>query len=395
MLFDIATISVDFAWPLILFMAWLVGEYMHRHIRLPRISVYAAIGFGSASLGLVSQPPSEAMLLLANIAFGLILFEAGYRINLHWLRLNPWLGISSLAEATITFAVVYGLGLFFDFSVTSSVLLAALAMATSPATMVRVVNEQRAAGQVTERILHLSVLNCVLAVLVFNIVVGLQVLQTSGSVFQAIDSSLLTLSVSMLLGALFGFVVPVLLRKTYSAEQNATLAFALALMLLVGLTHSLRLSPVLAALTFGLIARHRRMVLSPSQRGFGVLGEMLSLLLFVFVSSTLDWPRVIDGMGIGLALIGVRLLAKGLGIGLFAHLSGISWRKGIWTSLAMAPISAFVILLLEQTRYLGLELLDQLAPLAAAALVLEILGPILTLRALVWAKEVPDKQEGK
>ena len=39
------------------------------------------------------------------------------------------------------------------------------------------------------------------------------------------------------------------------------------------------------------------------------------------------------------------------------------------------PISVFVILLLEQTRYLGIDLIDQLAPLAAATLLLEVLGP--------------------
>jgi hypothetical protein len=38
-------------------------------------------------------------LLLADLAFGLILFELGYRINLRWLRTNPWIGVSSLAEA--------------------------------------------------------------------------------------------------------------------------------------------------------------------------------------------------------------------------------------------------------------------------------------------------------
>jgi hypothetical protein len=34
-------------------------------------------------------------------------------------------------------------------------MLASLSMATSPATVVRVINEQRSSGQVTERVLHL------------------------------------------------------------------------------------------------------------------------------------------------------------------------------------------------------------------------------------------------
>ena len=46
-------------------------------------------------------------------------------------------------------------------------------------------------------------------------------------------------------------------------------------------------------------------------------------------------------------------------------------------------MSAFVILLLEQTRHLGFDLVDQLAPLAAATLLLELIGPIVTQRALM------------
>jgi hypothetical protein len=57
------------------------------------------------------------------------------------------------------------------------------------------------------------------------------------------------------------------------------------------------------------------------------------------------------------------------------------------------PISVFVILLLEQTRHLGIDLVDQLAPLAAATLTLEILGPIVTQRALRAAGETVEPTE--
>ena len=76
-----------------------------------------------------------------------------------------------------------------------------------------------------------------------------------------------------------------------------------------------------------------------------------------------------------------------------ARASGTSWRKGALTGLAMTPISVFVILLLEHTRYLGIDLVDQLAPLAAATLVLELLGPIVMQQALRWAGETHDPKE--
>lgn len=392
---DISLLSSDLAWPLTILLAWLAGELAHQTWKIPRISIYALVGFVFAptQLAVLPQTQSASMLLLANIAFGLILFECGYRINLRWLLANPWIGVTSVAEALLTFLAVYCLASGFGLPGSTALLLAALSMATSPATIVRVVNEQRSSGQVTERVLHLSALNCVLAVLVFKIVVGLVVFETSGNLWEASYSSLIVLSLSVILGASAGLVVPALLRLTHRTRQDSTLAFSISIICLVALAHSLKLSPVLAALTFGLSARHRRIVFNASQRGFGTLGDLLSVLLFVFIAATLEWRQVLAGMGLGVAIIAARQFAKMLGIGVFARVSGISLRKGLLVGMASTPISAFVILVLEQTRYLGINVVEELAPLAAAALILEVLGPIFIQRALIWAHEVPDAEE--
>lgn len=391
---DPTTIANDMAWPIGILIGWLAGEYGHRWLGLPRISSYAIVGFilASSQLGLLPETKSSTMLLLANMAFGLILFEVGYRINLRWLRTNPWIGVTSVVETTLTFAAVYTTACLFGLTSSTSFLLAALSMASSPAAIVRVINEQRSSGQVTERLLHLSAMNCVLAVFAFKVIVGLMVFQTSGNIWQAIYSSLVVLSVSIILGSLLGVVVPALLREFGRTNYDGTLAFAISVIFIVALTHHLKLSPVLATLTFGLVARHRRIILNASQRGFGALGDLLSVFLFVFIAATLSWHQVIAGLEIGFTIIAVRQVAKMAGISIFAHISGIAWHKGLLIGIAMAPISAFVILVLEQTRYLGVDLVDQLAPLAAASLALEIIGPILTQRALIWSREGPESR---
>lgn len=213
---DLTTLAWNLAWPITILIAWFAGEAGSRYLKLPRISVYALAGFGFAHTqpGLLPQASSNGMLLLANVAFGLILFEAGHRFNLRWLRANYWLGVSSLSEASLTFVAVYLFSILFNVSGTNALLLAALAMATSPATVVQVVNEQRSAGQVTERALHLSVWSCVWVVFAFKLILGLLVFKTSGSLLQAAYSSLLVLAASAALGAVFGLMVPALLRAT-------------------------------------------------------------------------------------------------------------------------------------------------------------------------------------
>jgi len=384
--------SSDLAWPLVVALAWVAGELAHRWASLPRVSMYGLVGFAcaNAQLGLLPVAGTGPGMLVANIAFGLILFEFGYRVNLRWLLTNPWLGASGLLEAGATFACVYALSRWTGAPTLTSLLLASLSMSTSPAAVMRVINEQRSSGQVTERVLHLAALNCVLAVFAFKVVVGFWAFDTSGHLGSAVFNSIVVLVASAGLGAAFGVGMPALLRRLGRLSQDATVALAVAVILLVATTHALLLSPLLAALTFGFVVRHRRVTLSQAQRNFGALGDLLAVVLFVYIATTLSWPRVIEGLALGLALVAVRSVAKIVSVTALARASGTSWRKGALTGLAMTPISVFVILLLEHTRYLGIDLVDQLAPLAAATLVLELLGPVVMQTALRIAGETHD-----
>lgn len=386
---SLVSVLTAIAWPAAIAIAWIAGEVGFRWFSLPRISGYGIAGFFMAASqgGFLADPSGAPVALLADFAFALILFELGYRINLHWLRANPWLGVTSLVEAAGSFAAVLVVARGFAVPLVPSLLLSSLAMATSPAAVLRVVNELKSSGQVTERLLHLSAFNCVLAVVVFKGVIGYWVLARAGNVFQAIWSSLVVVAVSAGIGTTFGVAVPGFLRGFGSVNRNATVAFAAAALLLTALTHAFQFSPLLAALAFGIVARHRRVILSQAQRNFGALGDLLTVLLFVFVAASLEWKQVLTGSALALAVVAARLAVKTAGTTMFARFSGITWRKGALTGLAMTPMSVFAILLLEQTRHLKLEALGEVAGVAAIVLLLEVFGPLVTQRALIWAGE--------
>ena len=238
--------------------------------------------------------------------------------------------------------------------------------------------------------LHLSALNCVMSVFAFNIIVGFWIFRSSADIGDATLNSLVAVLLSALLGAVFGVVVPGVLRHMGSLSKDATVGFALAIILLVSITYATQLSPVVAALTFGLTARHRRIAFSQAQRNFGALGEVLTVLLFVFAASTLDWRSVTDGVWLALTVFLVRLVTKTVGVTVFSELSGISWRKGALTGMALAPVSVFVILLLEHARLRGVNLGEELRAMAGVTLLLEVFGPILIQRALLLARETPE-----
>lgn len=386
---DVDFLLQSMAWPLVLLLAWFLGERLHDALGLPRVTSYVMVGL-LASLfnlpGLTNAVPG--LPFLANAALSLVLFELGYRINLRWFRHNPWVLMLGLVESAITFGLVYVASGWFDLATDVRLIMAALSVSASPAGIVRVANELRSAGQVTERVMHLCAINCLVSVLALKLVVGYWHLSTSGDLVLASVGSIHVLVTSVAAGALLGVAVPWLLRSQSAHERGVTVVFALAVLLLTTMAYGLRLSPLLAALTFGIVARERRVHLTNAQRGFGTAGDLLMVFLFVYIAALLDWSDMWGGMLLGLVLIVVRTTSKVACSLAAARLSGITERKGLLTGLALTPMSAFAILLLEQSRLYGFDPAQQvLTVMAGMMLVQELFGPLVTQRTLMAAHE--------
>lgn len=376
------------AWPLMLLAAWLAGEWVFRRWHVPRVCAYAVVGLVLAGAGLSREVASHASLtFLANVALALTLFELGYRVNPRWFRHNPWVLAAGIAQALLTFSVVFWVSGRFDVAIDQRLVLASLCVATSPAAIMRVTHELHSSGQVTERLLHLCALNCLVAVLLLKLVVGYWHLETSGDLGQAAFNSVYVLCLSLVAGAVFGIVAPVLNRLATSS-QSTTVTFAFLVLLLTGVAQYLHLSPLLAALAFGLVARERRIMLSHAQRNFGALGDVLAVFLFVFIGSLLSWGGLLAGLVLGVAVLAARSGAHTLVNVSIARASGTTFRKGALTGLALMPMSAFALLLLEESRLDGFDLARESLPVIVGLLVLlDVIGPWATQRAVMWAGE--------
>ncbi|MCW5653854.1 cation:proton antiporter [Hydrogenophaga sp.] len=386
---EFAFLLQSIAWPLVMLLAWFVAEWVYEAWHLPRVTSYVAVGLLGGLINLPGLTTDIAGLpFLANVALSLVLFELGYRINLRWFRHNPWVLLLGVLESLITFGVIYWVCGWFELPVDMRLIIAALSVSASPAGVVRVANELRSAGQVTERVLHLCAINCMVSVLLLKMVVGYWYLSTSGDIVVAAFGSIHVVGTSVAVGGLLGVAVPWLLRQRSTHERGVTVVFALSVLLLTTAAYGLKLSPLLAALTFGVVARERRVHLTNAQRDFGTAGDLLSVFLFVYIASLLDWADVGTGLLLGLLLIGVRTASK-VGCNLVAaRLSGITERKGLLTGLALTPMSAFAILLLDQSRLYGFAPAVQvLSVMAGMMLLQELLGPVVTQRALMAAQE--------
>ena len=380
------------AWPVMLLAAWLAGEWAFRRWRVPRVCAYGVVSLTLAGLGVFQSAAAPGPLnFIANVALSLTLFELGYRINPRWLRHNPWLLAAGIGQAGLTFAVVFWVSGLFKVTLDQRLVLAALCVATSPAAIMRVTHELRSSGQVTERLLHLCALNCLIAVLLLKGVVGYWHLETSGDIGTAAFNSLYVVGLSLVVGAAFGCVAP-LLNRLATDSQGTTVTFAFMVLVLTGVAQSLHLSALLAALAFGVLARERRVMLSHAQHNFGALGDVLAVYLFVYIGSLLPGGGLFSGLAAGLVLGGAVLAARStthvlVNAGI-ARVSGTTFRKGALTGLALMPLSAFALLLLEESRLYGFDLARDSLPVIVGLLVLlDVIGPWVTQRALLWAGE--------
>ena len=77
-------------WALLLAVAALAGHWVQRYTHLPKIIGYAVVGAiaGWAGLAGSAWPLGGVSLFLLELAIAIVLFEAGARLSLRWLRHN-------------------------------------------------------------------------------------------------------------------------------------------------------------------------------------------------------------------------------------------------------------------------------------------------------------------
>jgi Kef-type K+ transport system membrane component KefB len=385
-------------WPALLWLAWWLGERWQPH-GVPRVSVYVAVGLAGSAIGLAVglDADSGGPALLAQLALSLVLFELGCRIHLGWFRRNPWVLLIGLLQSVVIFVAVLWALAAAGLGGQWRPLLAAVAVAASPASLLRVANDLRAAGQVTERVLHLAAIQCVVAVLLVKGVTGHWYLSEAGDWAQAALGSVYAVGISIALGVALAIVVAALLRGPFVSPAAPTVGYALALVWLTVVSDALHLSPLLAALSFGVALRERRVFVANAQRDFGSLGLLLGVFLFVYVGSRLSWDALTQGAvwGVAAIVLAVRILIPVAIHAMLAVPSGTTVRKGALTGVALVPMSAMTLLLLERSIVLGLPpAAEALWFLSAALLWLELCGPWVTQWALVAAREAGSPSRG-
>ena len=378
---------------LLLLAAAIAGELVRRWLHLPRLFGWIAAGIlmGPQVGGVLSESMLDEMQGVLDVAIGIVLFQLGQRVDLGWLRRNPWLLATSILEAGLAFVAMFAVLLLIDVPPLLAALAAAIGIATGPAVVLSLVRELRAQGQVTERMLLLTSLNCVYAFIVASILLAWLHQEYSDGWVAIIGHPLYLIFGSLFVALVFALATLVLLTLLGRRAEAQYIAVVALVVTAVYGASMLNLSGVLVLLGYGVMARAFDVKRRFASFSFGRLGQILLVLLFAISAATLELDLLPSGALAGAVLLAARYVGKTTGVFLLAPASGLSMRKASLLALALMPMSGVALILVRDMSALFPGLGSSLAAVVVSALVLlEVLGAAAAYFALVRAGEADE-----
>ena len=359
-----------------------------KRLHLPNVTAYIVAGIlmGPYCLHLIPDTMIEGTDFIADIALAFIAFGTGEFFRFSTLKKSGGKVLvitvleACLASVLIFAVTFWGMGLSLHFSV----VLAALASATAPASTVMTIRQTHAKGDFVDTLLQVVALDDVVGLVAYSIAISAATASLTGS-FHAGDILLpLLVNTSVfLLGGLFGLFLKLLLQKR--STDNRLIVSVAMLFAFCGICALLDVSPLLGCMSMGMVYIN----LSDDERLFQQLNYFSPpILLLFFVRSGLNFnlnalfhPSGNVG-GISLFVIGVvyfivRILGKYAGAFLGCLLAKKSAPVRNYLGLALIPQAGVAIgLAAIGARTLGGETGNALETIILASSVLyELTGP--------------------
>ncbi|MBI2744105.1 MAG: cation:proton antiporter [Burkholderiales bacterium] len=377
-------------WALLLALAAAAGHLLQRYLGLPKVLGYSAVGAlaGFSGYTTASWPLDGIAQFMVELGLSIVLFEAGGRLSLRWLRHNPMLLAQSLGEALATYLATWWVLQLFGVDEALHVPLALLMVATAPTVLMRVASDLRASGPVTDRVITLAALNT-FYVLALGGVMARLLGRSEATLADAIYPVILLVVASVLVGALLAYALRKALQLMSPTSENTAVLQLSLIAAGTALAAHVGGSAPLAALLAGILLKtlHPRPWSWPRQ--FGTASAILTILMFVLVSmAAAQAPWNWEAWSLIAALVLARALAKLAAIALAGFGSGASPRQALWTASALWPMSAVALLLVSQFSEFAPAIGQPVAAIAMPLILfMEVLGALMAMLALQRAGE--------
>lgn len=392
---------------LMLFSGFLLTRITKR-LRLPNVTAYilAGILIGPYCLDLVPQRIIDGTDFLSDIALAFIAFSTGEFFKLSVLKRNGmkvvWITVCEAVLASVAvFVLTYWI---LRLELAFSIVLAALASATAPASTMMTIRQTVAHGDFVDTLLQVVALDDVVGLVLYSIAISVALASLDGTGFTL--SALLrpvTLNILiMALGGMFGFFMKLLMPSNRSTDNKLIISIAL-LFSFCGICALLDISPLLGCMAMGTVYTN----IAENDKLFKQLGYFSPPILLLFfvrsgMSFRLDALVSASGAmnGVPLLVIGgtyflVRILGKYLGAWLGCRMVKKDRLVRNYLGLALIPQAGVAIgLAALGARTLGGTMGEDLQTIILASSVLyELIGPGCAKLALYLSRSYSTRLE--
>jgi Kef-type K+ transport system membrane component KefB len=380
----------------LILMAALLAGHLAQLIRIPEVTGYLLVGvvIGPAALDLISHENITTLSFLSDVALGLILFNIGAIFEAsNFRQVGPGVVRVTLWEASLAFTLVCVVLLVSGLAWPLALLLAVVAMETAPATTLMVLNEYDAKGPLTDRLLALVALNNMYVLLTFGVVTaGLTLVESSDqgwiyAGYRAVHGLLWTTLGSVALGVLLGLAMDLWAARAKESGEAMILSIGTVL-IAVGAARWLGLSPLFATLALGATMANASHHGNRLLHALGRADPPLYAAFFVLAGAELV-PASVLGLGlIGVGYTVARAAGKiaGARIGLRGQDIPPLVRQQLGYCLVSSSSLAVGLTIQIRTAFPNYAA-TVTGIVLAAVVIFEIVGPLLTRRALVVTGE--------
>lgn len=379
-----------------------------KKLKLPNVTAYIVVGIliGPFFLDCIPHYVIENTAFLADIALAFIAFSTGEFFRFSKLKNNAGkVIVITLLEALLASVFVFVLTYFIlRLELAFSIVLAALASATAPASTMMTIRQTKAKGDFVDTLLQVVAYDDIVALLAYSIAISIAVASVSGAPV-SMTSIILPIVKNigvLVLGGVFGLFMKLLIQEKRSTDNRLIILIAL-LFAFCGICAATNVSPLLGCMSMGTVYIN----LTDDDKLFKQLNYFSPPILLLFfvrsgISFDLNALTKPSGMigGVPLLVIGilyfiVRILGKYIG----AFLGCLCAKKPKDTrnffGLALIPQAGVAIgLAALGARTLGGEMGSALETVILASSVLyELIGPACAKMALYYSKSYSNKLE--
>ena len=389
-------------------------------LNLPAVTAYLVAGLilgpyclGALSIGGVgfqSMEQVEAQRILTQTALGFIAFSMGNEFRLAQLKNMGskaiFIGIvQAVATTLLVDAVLIGLHLLFPavLSLSSAIVLGAIASATAPAATLMVVRQYKADGPLTRLLMLVVAIDDAVGLLLFSVSFGIATALESGavSIIGVVVEPIVEIVLSLGLGALMGVLLDQVEHLFHSRSKRMTISVAFVL-LTVGLSmlkftvggihcgFSLLLVCMMTGTVFCNVCDTSEELMERVERWT----VPLNVLFFVISGAELDLQVLVNPVTLLVGVIYIAARSVGKYLGAFGSCKAVKCSEKITKHLGITllPQAGVALGMAMTATALGDGALVRNVILFSV-LVYELVGPALTKRSLLLAGEI--RPEGK